>query len=166
MACSCQTSRRDCLNSNIGSCLPLQTTCFPELPSTVAYHPYRASGLVHGRQRAIQISFAKYIPKRRVSRESDNGNNLHPVPRFIVSGAPYTCEKGTFFESALFLYALLVYRLHSQSVSLSARWSSLRSLYPLRLNRSSQLKQSAPATPPAVPPAAESTRGGRCPVRR
>ncbi|CAB1369099.1 protein of unknown function [Denitratisoma oestradiolicum] len=49
MACSCQKSRRDCLISNIGSYLPLQTSYGPEHPATVQYHPYRASGLVHGR---------------------------------------------------------------------------------------------------------------------
>src|SRR5574337_1309730 len=43
MACSCQKSRRDRLASNIGSCLPMQTTLVVEHPTTVEYHLYRFS---------------------------------------------------------------------------------------------------------------------------
>ena len=44
----------DCLISNIGSFLPLQTTCLPITRVTAQQPPYRASGLVHGSNLVIQ----------------------------------------------------------------------------------------------------------------
>ena len=67
----------DCLISNIGSFLPLQTTYFPEHPATVEHHPYRASGLVLGSIAANSTRFGR-------ARSSDEKIVLEPRLKVTV----------------------------------------------------------------------------------